>query len=74
MDEGVGVAGVGHAAGADVGAVVHSGGDASSELGAEGSGASNKGRESNDLHGYRKSSELSKEYDTRQLRRRMPRV
>ena len=64
MLKGIGVAGVGHAAGADVGAVVHSGGDASSELGAEGGGASNKGRESNDLHGYRKSSKLSKEYDT----------
>ena len=55
---GIGVAGVGHTAGADLGAVEDSGGDASSELGVEGGGASNKGSESNDLHGYRNLSKL----------------
>ena len=58
VDEGIGVAGVGHTAGADLGAVEDGGGNASSELGVEGGGASNKGSESNNLHGYRNLSKL----------------
>ena len=56
--QGFGVAGVGHTAGADLGAVEDGGGNASSELGVEGGGASNKGSESNNLHGYRNLSKL----------------
>ena len=56
VDEGIGVTGVGHTAGADL--VGDSGGDASSELGVEGGGASNKGSECNNLHGYRNLSRL----------------
>ena len=54
--EGIGVTGVGHAAGANL--IEDGGGDASSELGVEGGGASNKGSESNNVHGYRNLSKL----------------
>ena len=63
VDEGIGVAGVGHAAGADVGAVVDGGGDASRELGVEGGGACNEGSENN-LHGYRELSKTKSINDT----------
>jgi len=60
---GIGVTGVGHAARADVGAVVDGGGDASRELGVEGGGASNEGSENN-LHGYRELSKTKSINDT----------
>jgi hypothetical protein len=63
VHHGIGVTGVGHAAGADVGAVVDGGGDASRELGVEGGGASNEGSENN-LHGYRELSKTKSINDT----------